>query len=161
MKKHSLETSLPKWEKHIHLGSASACIVSSVDRSNEWGLAIQWTTVGKCKYCKWKWLQCRHFLNMFWCCQLVHRCFTSVSVVGCWLMNHVIYLKLRQNNCCYKLSKSTLFTQNGQVWKEIIILSENSFHLFSFWQELSLSQLEINHVIYEPTANNWHRCRAP
>ena len=130
MKKHSLETSLPKWEKHIHLGTASACIVSSVDRSNEWGLAIQWITVSKCKYCKWKWLQCRHFWNMFWCCQLVQRCFTSVSVVGCWLMNHVIYLKLRQKELLLQAEQINFIHSKWSGLKKIIILSENSFHLW-------------------------------
>ena len=106
MKKHWLETSLPKWEKHIHLASASACIVSSVDRSNEWGLAIQWITVGKCKYCKWKWLQCRHFWNMFWCCQLVnigalHLC--QLLAVGSWITWFIS--SWDKNNCCYKLAE--------------------------------------------------------
>ena len=41
------------------------------------------------------------------------RCSTSVFFFSCWLMNHVIYLKLRRNNCCYKLSKLTFFSQSS------------------------------------------------
>ena len=44
------------------------------------------------------------------------RCYTPVF--GCWFMNHVIYFKLRKNNCCYKLSKLTFFSQKCQVWKK-------------------------------------------
>ena len=48
--------------------------------------------------------------------------------------------------------------------KRNVTLSENSCHFvkfFRFWQELFLSQLEINHEIHQQTAKNWHRCRGP
>ena len=38
------------------------------------------------------------------------RCSTSVSILSCWLISYVIYLKRRQ-----KFRKLTVFTQNGQV----------------------------------------------
>ena len=50
-------------------------------------------------------------------------CSIYLLVFGCWIMNHTI-------KGCYKLNKLTFFTQNGQVWKIIIILSENNCH---FW----------------------------
>ena len=40
-----------------------------------------------------------------------------------------------KNNCCSKMSKLIFFNQNGQVWKKMVFLSENSCHfvnLFSF-----------------------------
>ena len=36
-----------------------------------------------------------------------------------WLMNLVIYLILRRNNCCYKLKKLPFLGQNDQVKKII------------------------------------------
>ena len=52
-----------------------------------------------------------------------------------WLLDHVIYLELKKK----------------------YILSENSYHFCDFSQlrkQLFLSQLEINHVIQQPTAKN-------
>ena len=69
-------------------------------------------------------------------------CSTYVSVVGCWFMNHVIYLKLRQK---------------WLLLKRIISFCENSCHfvnLFGLKRKLFLSHFEINPVIQEPTANN-------
>ena len=67
-------------------------------------------------------------------------CSTSVLVFGCWLIKHAI-------KSCYKLSKLTFFTQNGQVWKFWICSAFNKSYFF-------LSKLEIYHVIHEPTAKN-------
>ena len=42
---------------------------------------------------------------------------TSVLVLGCWLMNHVIYLRLGQKRSCKKAEKikkmASIFTQNN------------------------------------------------
>ena len=120
------------------------------DKSAKLGRQIE-VTWGKeaVKYRKQKFIQ--FFSSWF-------RCSTFVLVFGCWLMNHVIYLKLRQNQFCYKLSKWTrYFESKWSDLKEIFILSENNCHFvifFRFQQELFLSQLEICHVIHEPVAKN-------
>ena len=43
------------------------------------------------------------------------RCSTSVLVFGCWLINHVIYLELRQKWLLLQAEKISFFTQ---VWKK-------------------------------------------
>ena len=86
------------------------------------------------------------------------RCSTSVLVFCCWLKNHVIYLKMSQKYCSYKLSKLTFFYLKWSGLKKIIILSKNNWHFAIFFCLIFriryLSQLEINHVIYEPAAKN-------
>jgi len=44
---------------------------------------------------------------------------------------------------------------------KVVILNENSCKFASSSAHLFSSQLEINHVIYQPTAKNQHRCRGP
>ena len=53
-------------------------------------------------------------------------------------------MQLSQKYFCCILSKLTIISQNGQVLTRVYFF-----------------QLEIDHVIHEPTANNKLRCRAP
>ena len=76
-------------------------------------------------------------------------------------MNHVIYLKLRQNYLLLQAEQINLFLVKMVRFKKIIILSENIVILFSFQQELFLFQLDISHVIREPKPIKQLRCRAP
>ena len=67
---------------------------------------------------------------------------------------------------CKRCSTSWAMFFHSKWWglKTNIILSEYSCHfvnLFNFRQKLFLIQFKINHMIHEPTANNWHRWRAP
>ena len=50
-------------------------------------------------------------------------------------MSHMIYLKLREEELFLQAEQINFFTQNGQFWKKIILLSEKIWHfvsLFSF-----------------------------
>ena len=75
-------------------------------------------------------------------------CFTSVLVFGCWLMNHVTHLKLRQRLLLLKAEQidkmETIYTQNDDFLKKLPFFWACNKHLF-------LSQLEIDHVIYDTT----------
>ena len=49
--------------------------------------------------------------------------FTSVLVFGCWLMNHVTYLKLRQQLLLLKKAEqnhkiTTIFTENDDFFSQ-------------------------------------------
>ena len=46
-----------------------------------------------------------------------YRCSTSVLVFGCWLLNQVIYLKLRHKWLLLQAEPIKFLIQNGQVWK--------------------------------------------
>ena len=89
---------------------------------------------------------------------------TFIQAVGCWLLNHVIYLSLEENNCCQ--SRASLKNDNcfHSKWQLLTILSENNCHfvnLLRFGNGYFLLKLEINHVIQQLTANCLNKCRPP
>ena len=88
---------------------------------------------------------------------------TCVLVFCCWPLEHVIYLKPRKKLILAKLSKCTkwqkslkITTKDHCVWQQLSFCT-----YFQHSKQLHISELEINHVIHEPTANCLHKCRAP
>ena len=85
-------------------------------------------------------------------------CSTSVLVFGCWLMSHVIDFKMRQKCILLEAENfhkmTSILSQNDDFfqtwplthWKTLICSACNNNYF--------LSQLEIIHVIYGPTAKN-------
>jgi hypothetical protein len=73
-----------------------------------------------------------------------------------WLLDHVIYLKLKKKYQFAKLSKFTILTQNDN-FLYLLELSFCEFH--QLCKQLFLSQLEINHVIQQATEKNYRTCR--
>ena len=76
-------------------------------------------------------------------------CLSKIPFIQKMYKIHVNYVI----ESCYKTALP--WTWTGLKWsglKKIMILS--FVNLFSFYPDLCLSQLEINHVIHEPTAKN-------
>ena len=62
-------------------------------------------------------------------------CSRSVLVFVCWIMDHMIYLKLRQNCLLLQDEQTNFFQSKWPGFKKIIILSKQSCHfvnLFGF-----------------------------
>ena len=73
-------------------------------------------------------------------------------------MSHVIDFKLRQKCILLEAEKfhkmTSIFSQNDDFFSNLTIDSLKNVNLLSLQQQLLLSQLEIIHVIYGPTAKN-------
>ena len=94
----------------------------------------------------------------------------STCLFSCWLLNHAIHLKLRKKSLLAKLcklKKMTTATIFSQFWLKIVavvifLTTSDHFELKKLpfckfahlTKQLFISQLEINHMIQQPTAKN-------
>ena len=138
-------------------------IISRFSRSFTFSKSCKlvWVTFFKIDFLKWAWFFLALFISNFennkvhlWSVfkvLLLFRWSTCPLAFGCWLLDHVISLKLReivvwQSEQIHKMW--SFFTQTGprlSFWVKLVVI----LWICSACKQLFLSQLEINHVIQQ------------